>query len=67
MPLRNEHHHLLVIELRTEEPGVAALGIVARRKEPLAVELIVHTKQQAAQAAESRGVGATGAADDELG
>ena len=48
----HEDGGIVAIELRTEEPGVALLRCVARRKEAQPIELVVLTHQRSAEAAE---------------
>ena len=56
---------VLVLDLRAEEPGVAALGIGAGREEPLGVEVVMHAHQQRAETPEHGQVRSGGGADQD--
>jgi hypothetical protein len=60
---RDEDRHILVAELRVQEPAVARLRVHARRHEPLRIEGVVRAQQQRAEMAERRHIGVGGAAD----
>ena len=50
--ISDENHDVRLANLRPEKPGVAVLGVVARRHEALAVEAVVRSHEQRTEAPE---------------